>query len=221
MTPTPPPATPGPAAESAPAAEPRGFSSLRLASQRLRLRPLQAADAPAVYAMYADPVTMRYWSTPPWTEARQADELIARNQVAMAAGDFLCLGLALTGDDRLIGVCTLFAFHLPSRRCEIGYMLQRDCWGQGLMHEAMSTLLNFGFSALDLNRVEADIDPRNSGSRRTLQRLGFIEEGRLRQRWIVDGEVSDSALYGLLRSDWLAWSTVDAAPSDGARPQQG
>ena len=221
MKPAPPPATPGPAAESAPAAEPRGFCSLRLASQRLHLRPLKAADAPAVYAMYADPLTMRYWSTPPWTEARQADELIARNLAAMAAGDLLCLGLELAGNGRLIGLCTLFAFHLPSRRCETGYMLQRDCWGQGLMHEALGTLLNFGFSVLDLNRVEADIDPRNTGSRRTLQRLGFIEEGRLRQRWIVDGEVSDSALYGLLRSDWLARSTVDAAPSDGARPQQG
>jgi RimJ/RimL family protein N-acetyltransferase len=204
MTPAPPPATSGLPAESAPAADPRAFSALLLSSQRLRLRPLQAADAPVVFALHADPAAMRYWSTPPWTEARQADDLIARNQAAMAAGDYLCLGLELHGNGCLIGLCTLFAFHLPSRRCETGYMLKRDCWGQGLMHEALGTLLNFGFGVLDLNRVEADIDPRNAGSRRTLQRLGFIEEGRLRQRWIVDGEVSDSALYGLLRRDWLA-----------------
>ena len=221
MKPAPPPAAPGPAAESAPAAEPRTFSSLRLASQRLRLRPLQAADAPAVFAMYTDPVTMRYWSTPPWTEARQADDLIARNLEAMAAGDYLCLGLELAGNGRLIGLCTLFAFHLPSRRCEIGYMLQRSCWGQGLMHEALSTMLDFGFGVLDLNRVEADIDPRNAGSQRTLQRLGFVEEGRLRQRWIVAGEVSDTALHGLLRQNWLARTAAAVAPSDASAPQQG
>ena len=50
--------------------------------------------------------------------------------------------------------------------------------------------------------VEADIDPGNRASARTLERLGFRREGLLRERWIVNGEISDSALYGLLRRDW-------------------
>ena len=57
---------------------------------------------------------------------------------------------------------------------------------------------------LALNRVEADIDPRNAASANTLERLGFQNEGLLRERWVVDGEVSDSGIYGLLRLDWLA-----------------
>ena len=57
---------------------------------------------------------------------------------------------------------------------------------------------------MSLNRVEADIDPRNAASARTLGRLGFAKEGRLRERWIVNDEVSDSDLYGLLASDWRA-----------------
>jgi ribosomal-protein-alanine N-acetyltransferase len=60
------------------------------------------------------------------------------------------------------------------------------------------------FAEFDLNRIEADIDPRNVASARSLERLGFRKEGRLRERWIVSGEVSDSDLYGLLRIDWLA-----------------
>jgi len=51
---------------------------------------------------------------------------------------------------------------------------------------------------------EAHIDPRNEASARSLERLGFVREGLLRQRWIVDGVVSDSALYGLLTQDWAA-----------------
>jgi RimJ/RimL family protein N-acetyltransferase len=70
------------------------------------------------------------------------------------------------------------------------------------MHEALTALLEFAFGDLDLNRVEADIDPRNVASARSLERLGFHKEGHLRERWIVDGEVSDSSLYGLLRSEW-------------------
>ena len=51
--------------------------------------------------------------------------------------------------------------------------------------------------------MEADIDPRNHASARSLERLGFTREGLLRERWIVKGEVSDTALYGLLQREWI------------------
>ena len=188
------------------------FSQLVLSTARLLLRPLLPADAPAVYAMHADPVTLRHWSTPPWADPALADELIARDLAAMAAGDYIRLGLQRQSDGRLIGLCTLFAFYLPSRRCEIGYILARDSWGQGCMHEALLVLLDYGFGMLGLNRIEADIDPRNTGSQRTLNRLGFQREGLLRERWIVAGEVSDTALHGLLRRDWLARDGASTVP---------
>ncbi len=56
----------------------------------------------------------------------------------------------------------------------------------------------------DMNRVEADADPRNLAAARLLERLGFSKEGLLRERWIVDGAKSDSATYGLLRNAWKA-----------------
>ena len=64
--------------------------------------------------------------------------------------------------------------------------------------------IGYGFGDLALNRVEADIDPRNTASARSLERLGFRREGYLRERWIVADEVSDSILYGLLQREWLA-----------------
>jgi RimJ/RimL family protein N-acetyltransferase len=79
----------------------------------------------------------------------------------------------------------------------------------GYMHEALQTLLAYAFERLHLNRLEADIDPRNTSSARSLGRLGFVQEGHLRQRWIVDGEVSDTGFYGLLRDDWLRSGRLD------------
>lgn len=70
------------------------------------------------------------------------------------------------------------------------------------MHEALRCFVDHLFSAVALHRLEADIDPRNAASARSLGRLGFQREGLLRERWIVANEVSDSALYGLLASDW-------------------
>ena len=54
------------------------------------------------------------------------------------------------------------------------------------------------FAAMPDERLEAEIDPRNQGSARTLERQGFVLEGTLRARWCVAGELSDSGIYGLL-----------------------
>jgi Acetyltransferase (GNAT) domain len=72
------------------------------------------------------------------------------------------------------------------------------------MHEALVVLLNYGFSELNLNRVEADIDPRNINSARSLERIGFTKEGHLRESCVVSRVLTDSALYGLLQREWKA-----------------
>lgn len=171
-------------------------------TQRLLLRPLQHGDAQALHTIFSDPVVMRHWSTPPWTSMEPAQRMIDADLAAGPDDDWLRLGVVTRDDDALVGTCTLFNHVRGSRRAEIGYALAQRAWGRGLMHEALCALLDHGFGTLDLNRVEADIDPANAASARALQRLGFVQEGLLRQRWIVDGQVSDSGLWGLLRSDW-------------------
>ena len=65
-------------------------------------------------------------------------------------------------------------------------------------------MLDWGFRALGLHRIEADIDPRNAASRRLLARLGFTSEGTLRERFFVGDEATDSEIFGLLREQWRA-----------------
>jgi [ribosomal protein S5]-alanine N-acetyltransferase len=180
-------------------------------TRRLLLRPLQPGDVDALFAIFSDPEVMRYWSTPPWTTPEPGREMVARDEAAGPDSDHLRLGLVRHEDDALIGTCTLFDHNRQSRRAEVGYALASASWGLGYMHEALSALLDHGFEAWNLNRVEADIDPRNQASARALERLGFRREGLLRERWIVGNEVSDTALYGLLRSDWRATRAGTAA----------
>ena len=176
---------------------------MELTTERLRLRPLRREDAEGLFAIFSNPEVMRFWSTPPWPSIEEAHRMIEGDLASMASEDYLRLGVERRADGALVGVASLFD-HLPGcRRAEVGYGLAREAWGRGYMHEALVALLHYGFEALDLNRVEADIDPRNRASARTLERLGFRQEGLLRERWIVNGEISDSALYGLLRRDWF------------------
>lgn len=177
-----------------------------LPTERLLLRPLVAADAGALFAVFSDPEVVRYWSSPAWTGIEQADKYIAGAQEALANGTALRLGIEVAASGRLIGQAALYSFDQQNRRCDVGYALGRPHWGQGYLGEALAALLAHGFGALDLNRVEADIDPRNAASAKALVRLGFGHEGLLRERWIVNGEICDTAFYGLLRSDWAARS---------------
>lgn len=178
--------------------------TIAIHTRRLLLRPLQPGDVPALYSIFGDPEVMRYWSTPPWTSPDSGREMVARDQAAGTDADWLRLGLVPHGSETPIGTCTLFDHRPQSRRAELGYALARQAWGRGYMHEALSALLDHGFEHWQLNRVEADIDPRNHASARALERLGFQREGLLRERWVVADEVSDSALYGLLRREWRA-----------------
>jgi RimJ/RimL family protein N-acetyltransferase len=180
------------------------FSDLTLRTARLDLRPLAPPDAAAVYAMRSDPVVQRYGSHPAWTDPQLAVDYIERDIQAMAAGTHAQFAVVRRADAAVIGTVTLYALDAQCRRAEVGYALRVSEWGQGYANEAVTALLDWGFEHLDLNRIEADIDPRNEPSARALERLGFAREGHLRERWIVGGEVCDSLIYGLLARDWKA-----------------
>jgi RimJ/RimL family protein N-acetyltransferase len=101
-----------------------------------------------------------------------------------------------------MGTVTLISIDLTHRRAEIGYALGRAHWGRGYIHEALQAVMKYAFNELNLHRIEADVDPRNTASIKTLERLGFQREGFLRERWQVGGELQDALFYGLLRPDW-------------------
>lgn len=177
-----------------------------LKGERLRLRGLRDADFDDFYALHADPRVMRYWSFPAWTERSQAQARFADAMSGRDADDKLCWAIAQAPDDRLIGAVTLFAITRAQGRAEIGYALHSGHWGCGLASEALSLVLAHAFGPLGLRRVEADIDPRNTASCTLAERMGFVREGVLRERWQIAGDLQDSATYGLLARDWRARS---------------
>lgn len=173
-----------------------------LSSGRLALRLLREDDATDLLAVFGDPEVMRYWSGEPWSDLGQAHRLLERDRASHADGSALRLGIERLGERRIIGTVALFNLSMANRRGEIGYALARRDWGQGLMHEALSLFVDWIFGTLGLHRLEADIDPANRASERSLRRLGFQREGLLRERWIVDGKVADTAFFGLLAREW-------------------
>jgi len=85
---------------------------------------------------------------------------------------------------------------------ELAWTRVRRWWGCGYATEAARALLRWSFDTLNLNRIQAETDTRNVASARVLEKLGFVREGTLREDCVVNGEVSDSWVFGLLRREW-------------------
>ncbi|MDQ3205057.1 MAG: GNAT family N-acetyltransferase [Pseudomonadota bacterium] len=177
-----------------------------LRSSRLGLRGFRDNDLDAFFAVHGDPAVNRYWSFPAWTEASQGRAYLDTAIAARSADCMLCWAITegIGEAAPLIGAVTLASIQRDQGRAEIGYALRASHWGRGHAREAVELVLGHAFDGLGLRRVEADIDPRNLGSCRLVERLGFVREGLLRERWQVAGELCDSAIYGLLASDWRA-----------------
>lgn len=196
----------------------RNFESPPIRTARLTLRPLTESDVASLFEIHADPQAMRYWSAPVWKDDERGRAMLAKD-LDPAATDHLRLGIEAAESGRLLGTCSLFAINTQCRRAELGYMLASHAWGRGYMQEALRAFIDHGFEKLDLNRLEADTDPRNERSMRLLERLNFVKEGHFRERWIVDGEVSDAAMFGLLRRDWPpSQGLLHEAPRRGELP---
>ena len=170
-----------------------------LEGARIRLRALAPDDAAALFALYSDARVMRYWSFPAWTDIQQAVEKLAHVERDRALLESLPWAATLRDDDALVGTCTLFGIQREHLRGVVGYALSPSLWGRGLATEMLQCALLHAFDVLGLERIEADIDPRNHASCRLVERLGFRREGYLRERWRVGGGIQDTALYGLLR----------------------
>jgi [ribosomal protein S5]-alanine N-acetyltransferase len=173
-----------------------------LHTARLRLRPFTDADAGALFALQSNADVLRYWDSPPWTDRARADRFIAVCREMEQEGTGARLAMDLASDGAFIGWCTLARWNPDHRSASMGYCLEQAAWGHGYATEAAHAVLQRAFDTLDLNRVQAEADTRNAASARVLEKLGFVREGTLREDCVVNGEVSDSWVYGLLRREW-------------------
>lgn len=157
---------------------------------------------PGLFEIFSDPEVMKFWSSEPLPDMGAAHALLAEIDDGRADGSLLQWGIATKEDDRIVGTTTLASWDRTHRRAELGFAVGRGCWGRGFGIEAVRRIVRFAFEELDLHRLEADADPRNEASIRILKKVGFTEEGFLRERYLLGGEPQDAVFLGLLRSEW-------------------
>jgi ribosomal-protein-alanine N-acetyltransferase len=173
-----------------------------LRTARLWLRPFTSADMNALFALHSNAYVLRYWDAPAWTGRERAGRFIAACRQMAQDGTGARLAIDRVSDEAFIGWCGLTRFNADYRSASLGYCFDDAAWGHGYATEAARALLQWSFDTLDLNRVQAETDTRNAASARVLEKLNFMREGTLREDCVVNGEVSDSWVYGLIRRQW-------------------
>ena len=103
---------------------------------------------------------------------------------------------------RFIGSVGFHNIDWVNRKVEMGYWLDREQQGKGIMHDACRVMIQHAFEELKLNRVEIRCALGNGSSNRVAQRLGFRLDGTLRGANLLYGEYHDLNIYGLLASEW-------------------
>lgn len=173
-----------------------------LRTDRLQLRPFASGDASALFALHSSARVLRYWDAPPWDDRERAHRFLEACARLAEEGSGARVAVERVADGVFIGWCSLTRWNPEHRSASMGYCYDESAWGHGYATEAARGLLAWAFRSLDLNRVQAETDTRNLASARVLEKVGFVREGTLREDCVVNGETSDSWVYGLLRRDW-------------------
>src|SRR5579884_421038 len=169
-----------------------------LETTRLRLRPLNMTDAPAMFAYGSDPEIARLGMWLPLANLAESEADIREVLAGYQNGEQWTWAIEQQGDDTMIGRCDLLKYRRIHRNAEVGYTLARQVWGKGYATEALHTLAQFAFSQLQLHRLEALVLDFNIASIRVLEKVGMRREGIKHEAYFVDGHFADLLCYGLL-----------------------
>ncbi len=156
---------------------------------RLTLRSARADDLDAFWAILSDPVAMRHWSTAAHASRDETADWLDRMIARAGSGRERVIEM----DGRVVGKAG--AHDLP----EVGFILHPDFWGKGIVPEAMAAIIPYVWATTDTGHLFADVDPRNAGSVRALEKLGFRETHRAERTYLINGEWSDSVYLRLDR----------------------
>jgi ribosomal-protein-alanine N-acetyltransferase len=169
-----------------------------LAGSTIIARELRSSDAAALHALAADPEVARYsWPAPPNAEAVRKFIVWARAE--RRAGRYISFAILSRDSGALAGFFELRRLQPDFFRAESGFFLGPRFWGMGLFVEAAHLVFEFAFETVGVSRIEARTSVENLRGNAALAKVGFRQEGLLRDAFVHQGRYSDQNLWALSR----------------------
>ena len=188
----------------------QGLPTLR--GQQVVLRELRASDAASLFALLTTEEVSRFISPPPST-VEGFEKFIAWTLRQRTAGTYACFAVTVAGFDTAIGIFQVRGTEPGFGTAEWGFAIGSDFWGTGVFQEGAALVLDFAFETIGVHRLEARAAVKNGRGNGALQKLGAVQECRLRKSFQKNGEYLDQVLYAMLDTDWRGSRSIATAPA--------
>jgi len=167
-------------------------------TERLLLRRVVREDAKDLFLLRSDKEVMKYIGRPLAVSTDDILVLIDKFDTSLKQGEGISWAITLKEENLLKGTIGFWRIIRDHHRAEIGYMLHPGLHGKGIMQEALTAVLDYGFQVMKLHTVEAIVEPGNESSVRMLEKNNFIKEGHFKENFFFEGIFRDSLVFSLL-----------------------
>jgi len=178
----------------------KAFGFRELFTERLALRKLKTGDADALFALRTDDTVNQYLNRPETTSIDQVFDFINKIHISVDSGESFYWAITLPGDDKLIGTICFYNLSDDKTEAEIGYELNPDFQGKGLMQEAISEVIAFGFNDPGFKIITAFPHEKNERSLTLLDRNNFKIDNELTDKNKNNEEFDNLLCYSLFNN---------------------
>ena len=173
-----------------------------LETGRLTLRKLNPGDAENVFEYASKPEVSEYLLWYPHISIEESIDFIKFAESQFTSGISIIWGIELKQENKIIGTIDLRNYQTVDKCGETGYGISSLYWNRGIMTEALSSVIKFGFKTLSLNRIEAHCENENTGSWHVMEKAGMKFEGILREKMFLKGSFRSMKMYSVLKSEY-------------------
>lgn len=173
-----------------------------LHTDRLDLIEIRQEHSGDIFKLFSDTRVTQYYNVVPLTKIEETQKFIDWFQTRFTGKAGIRWGISLKRHNNIIGTIGFNNF-TKRHRANLGYDLQADFWNNGYLTEALKAVIKFGFTKLDINRIEAEVMQGNIASEKVLTKTGFANEGILRQWMYWNNRHYDMTMFSLLQSDFM------------------
>jgi ribosomal-protein-alanine N-acetyltransferase len=159
-----------------------------LTTERLLLRPLVLSDRNEIYITRTDPILNRFVNKPETKSMDDVDQYIEKISLGIEKNEWIYWVISIKENGKFAGTISLWNIEPEKEKAETGYALLSEFHGKGIMHEALKTVIDYGFNIIQLQLIEAFVHKDNTKSKNLLNRLGFkhLEDAVIRDERIMN-----------------------------------
>lgn len=171
-------------------------------SSRLFFRNFLLSDAKDLFEIRSDDEVMRFMDIPKFESTMDAEKMINSISDDYTSQKGISWAIVEKESNKFAGYFGFWRMIPKHCRAEIGYALNRNYWGKGIMAETLSAMMEYGFENIKLHSVEANVNPENINSIKLLEKTGFKKEAHFKENYLFNGKFLDSIIYSLLEKEF-------------------